>query len=410
MPDRNANLSVVRALDRDPSDGDIITADLMRDELPRSPLALLSDGVTAMATIDLTAITHNWRKLQSLTPSAIASAVVKADAYGLGAVAIADSLTKAGCSLFFVARLSEAILLRQELSLRGLRPDIVVLDGMLPQTLPHFIAHNLIPALTHPSQVQSWLAHAPHTRQNEAMIHVDSGMNRLGMSMKDASQLFAIESVKATNWRAIISHLACADSARHPHNAVQRENFSAILKLMPHIPASLAASEGIALGPDYHFDLTRPGISLYGLTANRHGMFGRGGSVTLRSALLVSAQILQSRLLEAGEAVGYGASFITNHQSRIITIGLGYEDGFPRLAGGKAQLHIGGKRVKLAGRVSMDLMSLDVSGIAAEFCGAGEWVDLIVDTDDIHDLAEASLSSPYEILTRIGKRVHRVYR
>ncbi|MCX8505710.1 MAG: alanine racemase [Alphaproteobacteria bacterium] len=423
MPDRNPHLAYAtnNAHEIIPAQSAGAT-NLLQPKIQPKPLRQLSDGVTARAVIDLSAIVHNWQMLQSLSPTAHAAAVVKADAYGLGAIPIAEALAKAGCSLFFVARLAEAIALRQAFNALafnsiGMRPDIAVLDGLLPQTLPHFIANGLIPVLNDPTQIQIWQAQAPTTRQGEAMIHVDSGMNRLGMGMSEASQILNQPSVQNTHWRGLLSHLACADQANHPQNQRQRQNFTDMLSLIPHVPASFVASEGIALGQDYHFDITRPGISLYGLTANRYGIFGEGGSVKLRPAVLVSAQILQSRMIEAGEYVGYGASYLTHRPSRIITLGLGYADGFPRSASIGAthpnnhsiRLQIDGNTVILAGRVSMDLMCLDVTDVSADLCEAGNWIEIISDTDQIHDLAEASSTSTYEILTRIGKRVAREY-
>ena len=418
MPDRNPNLAYATDINQDIISADsYATTELLTPKIQPPPLSQLSDGVTARAAIDLSAIVHNWQVMQSLSPTASAAAVVKADAYGLGAIPIAEALAKAGCSLFFVARLSEAIALRQALMPLGMRPDIAVLDGLLPQTLPHFIANSLIPVLNDPAQIQIWQAQAPTTRQADAMIHVDSGMNRLGIGMKEASQIFDQPSVQNIAWRGLLSHLACADQSDHPQNLRQRANFTDMLSLMPHVPASFVASEGIGLGEDYHFDITRPGISLYGLTSNRYGMFGEGGSVKLRPAVRVSAQILQSRVIEAGECVGYGASYVTQYPSRIITLGLGYADGFPRSASiGKnntnnhtTRLQIDGKSVTLAGRVSMDLMCLDASHMRSELCEVGKWVEIISDTDQIHDLAEASATSSYEILTRIGKRVVKEY-
>ena len=423
MPDRNPHLAYATDNAREIISAESAHAtELFQPKIQPKPLSQLSDGVTARAKIDLTAIVHNWQVMQSLSPTATAASVVKADAYGLGAAPIAEALARAGCSLFFVARLAEAIALRQAFNSLafnsiGMRPDIAVLDGLLPQTLPHFIANGLIPVLNDPAQIQIWQAQAPTTRQGEAMIHVDSGMNRLGIGMKEASQILCQPNVQNTHWRGLLSHLACADQANHPQNQRQRDNFREMLSLIPHVPASFVASEGIALGQDYHFDITRPGISLYGLTANRYGMFGEGGSVKLRPAVRVSAQILQSRVIEAGESVGYGASYVTQQPSRIITVGLGYADGFPRSASIGAthpnnhsiRLQIDGKSVTLAGRVSMDLMCLDVSDISADLCEAGNWIDIISDSDQIHDLAEASQTSTYEILTRIGKRVVKEY-
>jgi alanine racemase len=320
-----------------------------------------------------------------------AAAVVKADAYGLGLAGVVPALLAQACEQFFVARLEEGI------ALRALAPKtrIFVLDGAVPDTIPALMAHKLVPVLSSLEQIAAWR----DARGGAAALHVDTGMNRLGLSPDDiamaATQASGIELV------LVMSHLACGDDPASPMNAVQLAKFKAALAWLPSAPASLAASGGVFLGRDYHFDLVRPGIGLYG----GHPQPGHGNN-PMTCAVQLTGTVLQVRAIAAGESVGYGASFAATQPSTIATIALGYADGVLRSAGNKAGIVIKGRRAPLVGRVSMDLITADVTGLDV---AAGDVAELFGPALPVDDAAAAWGTISYELLTGLSRRIPRVY-
>lgn len=314
-----------------------------------------------------------------------AAAVVKADAYGLGLAGIVPALLAEGCDRFFVARLEEGI------ALRALAPQarIFVLDGVAPGTASALAAHNLTPVLSSREQIDAW--------RGEAALHVDTGMNRLGLPPEDvaAAPLKGIELV------LVMSHLACGDDPDSPMNAVQLARFKAALAALPPAPASLAASGGVFLGRDYHFDLARPGIGLYG----GHPQPGHGDN-PMQCAVRLAGTVLQVRRIAAGDSVGYGASFQAARPATIATVALGYADGVLRSAGNRAQAAINGRRAKVVGRVSMDLITLDVTGLDV---AVGDAAELFGPDLPLDEAATAWGTISYELLTGLSRRVPRVY-
>ncbi len=365
----------------------------------RPPRALARAG--AVLEIDLAAIAENWRRIAArLGPRTRCAAVVKADAYGLGMARVAPHLTGAGCTLFFVATIDEGIALRRYL------PDveIAVLDGLLPGTGGEFRRANLIPVLNALDEIAAW-RNGAGTRGLPAMIHVDTGMSRLGLTRQDLAVIArSPEMLAGLTLRAILSHLACAEDAAHPHNAAQLSSFRAALAQLPPAPAGLAAGSGVFLGADYHFDFVRPGAALYGVNPLA------SGPNPMAQVIRLKGRILQVRDVDRGETVGYGAAHRMDRPGRIATVAVGYADGWLRSASHRGSAGIAGRRVPLVGRISMDLMTFDVTGIDPALARAGSFLDLIDDSHGVDAVAAAAGTIGYEILTALGRRYHRLYR
>ncbi len=354
----------------------------------------------AVLFIDLDAIAANWRALEARqSPACRAAAVVKADAYGLGAAPVAAALAAAGCRRFVVATLDEG------LALRAGRPEaeILVLSGPLQGTASLFAGAGLWPVLNSLEQVADWRALA--TRQQRplpAALHVDTGMRRLGLSAADLARLSADPALLAgIDPRLLMSHLACADEPEHPLNALQRQRFAAARALFPGLPGSLAASSGIFLGPAWHADWTRPGAALYGLNPTP------GAANPMAPVARLAARILQVRDVDAGDSVGYGASYRCAAPTRLAIVAAGYADGLFRALGNRGCGHFGEQPVPLVGRVSMDLTIFDV-GIAST-ARPGDSITLMGPGNDADAIARAAGTIGYEILTALGARYHRHY-
>jgi alanine racemase len=365
----------------------------------RPPRALARAG--AVLEIDLAAIAENWRRIAArLGRRTRCAAVVKADAYGLGMARVAPHLAAAGCTLFFVATIDEGIALRRYL------PDveIAVLDGLVPGTGGEFRRANLIPVLNALDEIAAWRSGAG-TRGLPAMIHVDTGMSRLGLTRQDLAVIArSPEMLAGLTLRAVLSHLACAEDAAHPHNAAQLSSFRAALAQLPPAPAGLAAGSGVFLGADYHFDFVRPGAVLYGVNPLA------SGPNPMAQVIRLKGRILQVRDVDRGETVGYGAAHRMDRPGRIATVAVGYADGWLRSASHRGSAGIAGRRVPLVGRISMDLMTFDVTGIDPALARAGSFLDLIDDSHGVDAVAAAAGTIGYEILTALGRRYHRLYR
>lgn len=340
---------------------------------------------TATARIDLSAITANWRSFARA--GLRVGAAVKAEAYGHGMIPVSQALRQAGCADFFVAHLSEGIALRAAL---GPGARIFVLHGIAADPGPAMRAHALIPVINSLPQWQALQAGGLTGLPYAVMI--DTGMNRLGLRPEVFADLLA--QLRASPPVLLLSHLACADEVSHPLNPVQLAAFRAACALLPGVPVSLANSAGSTLGTEYRGDLVRPGLGLYHQT-------GRAG-------MTLTAPVIATGLARRGESVGYGASARLDRDTPIATVGLGYGDGFPRSASGRGFGVIDGVRCPILGRVSMDLITLDISrlsrlpqpGEPAEFIGAQAPLDL---------QADLAGTLGYELVTGLTARVRRVY-
>lgn len=360
---------------------------------------MLCDPATragAILEIDLGAIVSNWRLLAKKVAPAGCAAVLKANAYGLGAAPVARALLAVGCRRFFVATLDEGLALRQAL---GPAPEIAVFNGPLPGTAHEFVAAGLIPVLNEPGQIEAW-QNLPDP--SPAIVHLDTGFNRLGLSRAEFEQWH--DRLAAAGVTGLISHLACADTPDHAHNAAQRAHFLAMQQRLPNLKASLAASSGIFLGRDYHFDEVRPGAALYGVNPVP------GTPNPMRSVVRAAARILQLRKIDRGESVGYGAAHVMDGPGMLATASIGYADGWLRSLSHRGCGWLAGKRVPLLGRVSMDLATFDVTGVPESACCPGNLLELIGPHYAVDDAAADAGTIGYEILTALGARYHRVYR
>jgi alanine racemase len=305
-------------------------------------------------------------------------------------------LAAAGCRLFFVATIDEGIALRQAL---GAAPEIAVLNGPLPGTAGEFLHERLIPVLNHPGQIEAW---RPGCRGRLAILHVDTGMARLGLSAREFAAI--VEDPPAIAWRAVMSHLACADTPEHAANEQQRARFAAAAARLRGVARSLAASSGIFLGPLYHFDLVRPGAALYGVNPRP------GRPNPLRPVVRLCGKILQIRQIDRGEPVGYGAAHVMQAPGRVATVAVGFADGWLRSLSHRGCGYLAGTRAPLLGRVSMDLMTFDVSAVDPAAAQPGAMIELLGANYGVDDAAADAGTIGYEVLTALGARYHRIYR
>lgn len=352
-------------------------------------------------TVDLAALADNWRLLKARAAPARCAAVVKADGYGLGASEVAGALAAAGCDTFFVAHASEAVELRARLP----APAIFVLHGPPEGAEKELLRHRLTPVLSGPGHVAAWTSLArSEGRRLPAALHIDTGMNRLGFSAKETEALIADPAqLDAIDLVLVMSHLACSEERRNPMNAVQLRRFAAIESRLPKAPRSLANSGGIALGGGYHRDLVRPGIALYGVEPGPETGLG------VKPVMRLDARILQVRGVDRGESVGYGATHFFAGPGRVATIAVGYADGFLRTLSNRGHAYIDDVRVPVIGRVSMDLVTLDVSAVPNARAQPGASVELIGPHVSLTELSRLAGTIEYEILTRLGRRFERVY-
>jgi alanine racemase len=361
-----------------------------------------ADRAGAILEIDLAGIAANWHVLAQIVEPAICAAVVKADAYGLGAAHVSPALASAGCRLFFTATIEEGIALRSVLPEPS---EIAVLNGAFPGCAEEFIEYQLVPVLNDPGQIAEWQRIA--TRQGElpAMLHLDTGMARLGLTMRDFDRLAGLLSKpSAIRWRGLISHLACADEPDHPLNEVQQARFASARSRLGLVPASLAASSGIFLGRAFHYDFVRPGAALYGINPQP------GGLNPMRQVVRLRGRILQIREVDRGASVGYGATHLMDAPGRLATVAVGYADGWLRSLCPRGSGRLGGKRIPHLGRVSMDLAVFDVSDVDPAIARPGEFIELLGEDYGVDAAAGDAGTIGYEILTALGRRYHRVYR
>lgn len=359
------------------------------------------DTSGALLTIDLDALVANWRALRARHARGACAGVVKADAYGLGMAAVAPALARAGCTVFFVAHLDEGI------ALRALLPDadIHVLNGLLPGTGPVFAEHRLIPVLNSLAAIDEWRRFAAgHGNVPAADVHVDTGMRRLGLPPYELDAV-ADDPGRLAGMRldSILSHLACADEPDHPLNAEQLGLFTAALSRLPRARRSFANSSGLFLEPEYHFDLGRPGIAVYG------GNPVPGRANPMRQVVRLQGRILQVRDVDTPQTVGYGATYRVTEPGRVATVAVGYADGYLRSLSSAGTAFVGNRPAPVIGRVSMDLITLDVSRVPDSAAVPGATVDLIGPANPVDDVAARAGTISYEILTSLGARYKRAY-
>lgn len=364
------------------------------------------DLAGAVLTIDLGALQRNWRLLKDRANGAECGAAVKGNAYGLGIGPVSRALWEAGCRSYFVARPKEGEELRCHLP----EAVIYVLDGLFAGQAEFYAKLNLRPALIAIEEAREWAGFGRvYGRKLPCALHVDTGINRLGLSMAGLEALLADNfTVEGLNLTLVMSHLACADEPAHPLNQHQHDSFAAIRRKLPGVSASLANSAGIFLGPDYAHDLVRPGIALYGGNPTPYA------ANPMQAVAQLEGTVMQVRDVAQGETVGYGATWQAARPARIAILGAGYKDGVPRALSstqndGPAQVFIGGKRCPVVGRVSMDMMAVDISGLQLNDVVRGTRGEILGRNIPIDDAASWAGTVSYELLTRLGSRYARLY-
>ena len=372
-------------------------------------MAIMTSSIgatTGIITVDLGVIAANWKALAAKVASAQCGAVVKADAYGLGAARVIPALVQAGCTTFFIATPGEAEQARKFAP----KATIYALDGLVGDSGATFADLGVRPVLSTFSDVMVWAALAKsRSTKLPAGVHIDTGLNRLGLPAGDVRRLASdATSLAAFDLTLVMSHLASADVPSDKKNRDQLLAFETLSALFPRVPRSLAASDGLMLGPSYHFDLVRPGYALYG------GQASQSNPAPVKPAVTVRARILAVNDVAPGETVGYSATWRAKRPSRIATIAAGYADGVPRSASSRdglpgGQVMIGNKPAPIVGRVSMDLITVDVTDVDRAAIKPGDFATLIGEGVTIEDAGYAASTIGYEILTRLGQRFTRLY-
>jgi alanine racemase len=351
----------------------------------------------AVLTIDLAAIAANWRSLAARHAGPTA-AVVKANGYGLGAALVAPHLHNAGCRHFFVAHLNEA------LAIRALIPDamLAVLNGLLPGAAPDHAAHDIPPVLGSLAEIEAWSTQATKLgRTLPALLHVDTGMSRLGLDPTEWGRLIAEPArLRGIHLLYLMTHLAAAEQPDDPLNAQQLARFRAAAAALPDVPTSIANSSGLFLAPSFRSHLARPGAALYGVNPTP------AQPNPMRPTVSLKVRVLQVRDVAPGDPVGYDATWRAPRPSRIATACVGYADGWPRLLSNRGCAYFDGHPVPLVGRVSMDLVTYDATGVPT--LAAGDWLELIGPHCPVDDVARLAETNAYEILTSLGSRYTRV--
>jgi alanine racemase len=347
---------------------------------------------SAVLRIDLDALANNFRLLRSRAAPAECAAVVKADAYGLGMGRVVRRLLREGCRRFFVATLAEAR------ELRGMAADaeIYVFEGAVEGSVAALVDLNVRPVLSTLEQVQRWRGHGP------AALHLDTGMNRLGLSAAEVAALAERADLMA-GLDLVMTHLACADEPSHPMNREQLARFDLLRARLPPLPTSIGNSAGTLIDAAHRGDVVRPGIALYGGNPFSDRPNPMANVVTL------TAPILQLRDIAEPATVGYGATYVASAPTRLAVVGIGYADGYPRSLGNCGVAAVGGRRVPVVGRVSMDLVCVDVGGLAQKDVRVGDAVELIGPTVGLDEVAAAAGTISYEVLTGLGRRPARDY-
>ncbi len=356
--------------------------------------------------VDLAALADNYRMFAAEAAPSACAAAVKGDAYGLGLAPVAKCLWGAGCRTYFVA------LTQEGLDLRALLPDAViyVLNGLFPGAAETLSGANLRPVLSSLEEVDEWAAWCSRKGARlPAALHVESGINRLGLTAADVEVLAGqTEKLKAFELTLVMSHLSTADQPDAPANRTQVERFDALRALLPEAPASLANSPGSLNGPDYRYDMVRVGVGLYG------GEPFASGPSRVRPVVRLVSRLAQVRTLAAGEHVGYGGTWSATRPSKIAVIPLGYKDGYPRCLSSDpekpdAWVSIGPHRAPVVGRVSMDMITVDVTDLPDGAAVRGAEVEIFGTNPTVNELAARAGTISYEIFTGLGSRFARVY-
>lgn len=363
-------------------------------------------ATSGILTVDLDALVANWRKLEKTAVPSECAGVVKGNAYGCGAGPVAKALLTAGCKTFFVATLGEAR------AVRDVAPDatLYVLDGFFPNSGDEFARLNCRPVIGDLYELAEWDSFCRTSGwRGGAALHIDTGMSRLGLTIAEAQSI--VQRIVAGNHgiTLVMSHLACADLVNHPLNANQVSAFREIAGEFAGVPASLSASSGIFRGAQFAFDLVRPGAALYGINPTPEA------DNPMQPVVDLKVRIVQVRNVERGDTVGYGATWSARRPTKIAVLSAGYADGYFRAAGSSdgtrgADVIIAGERCPIAGRISMDLIAVDVTDLPANAVRRGQMATLIGEGITVDELGHHFGTIGYEVLTSLGRRYSRIYK
>ena len=373
---------------------------------PEANQAAALATATGVLTVDLDAIVANWRKLEKAAVPAECAAVIKADAYGCGVDPVARALAAAGCKTFFVATVEEARAARAAVP----SATIYALDGIFQNCGDAFARIDCKPVIGDLNELAEWDVFCRRSGwAGGAAIHIDTGMNRLGLTITEAQGIVPRINAGDHGITLVMSHLACAEALNHPLNAKQLAAFREIASLFTGVPASLSNSSGIFLSPQFQFDLVRPGAALYGINPTPEA------DNPMQPVVDLKARIVQIRNVERGDSVGYGGTWTARRPTRLAIVSAGYADGYFRAAGSNdgtrgAEVVVAGKRCPIAGRVSMDLMAVDVTDLEKNAVRRGHMATLIGEGITVDELAHHFGTIGYEVLTGLGPRYARVYK
>ncbi len=359
--------------------------------------------VLSVAVINLDNIAYNYHKVEDeLARGSIVSAVVKGNSYGFGAIPVSKRLYKEGCKNFFVATINEGIEIRNTLPDEDVR--IFVLSGVFENTEDILLEYGLVPVVNNWVQADLWVKKAKALNKKlDVAVHVDTGMSRNGFLEEDEQR--SINNIlNNLNLLFVMSHLACADDVSSEMNKKQLERFRAALKKFGNPMSCLSATNGIFLGRDYQFDMVRPGKAIYGFSI-REDMIG-----IVKPVMDIFSRIVQVNHLKKGDTIGYGSTFTAPRDMTSVTIGIGYSDGFMRKFSGFGCGFLGGKRLPMVGRISMDYITLDASEVDEKYLKLGNWVALTHSPDYTVEKWALELGTiPHEITCRLGSRIEKIY-
>lgn len=358
-------------------------------------------------TIDLNIIKDNYRTLQKICTLTEVGAAVKANCYGLGAEQIAPILANIGCKYFFVANTDEGVTLRERFDKENLtykNLKICVLNGYFTADQNKFINYNLIPVLNSFKQSELWrnLSHQLN-KKLPCFLHIDTGMNRFGIPQEEINDL--IQSIKELDVLCVMSHLSSSEEPDNQANKEQLLKFERLASLFPNTKKSLVNSSGIFLGPEYHFDIARPGVAIYGVNPTPYLQ-----ESVIKNPVTLEAPIIQIKDLDKGQHVGYNRTYELGERHLIATVPLGYADGYPRSLSNKGIVFIKDNPAPVIGRVSMDLITVDVTKIPPEDLFLGQTVEIIGKNVSLDKIANLAGTNGYEILAILGNRYHKIYK
>jgi alanine racemase len=374
---------------------------------PEANMAAALATATGVLTVDLDAIVANWRKLEKAAVPAECAGVIKANAYGCGVEPVARALSGAGCKTFFVATLDEARAARAALPASA---AIYVLAGLFQNSCDSYAKIDCRPVIGDLNELAEWDVFCRRSGwSGGAAIHIDTGMNRLGLSVLEAHSLLPRIEAGGHGITLVMSHLVSSEMLNSPINARQLGAFRQVASLFTGVPASLSNSSGIYLGAPFQFDLVRPGAALYGVNPTPEA------DNPMQPVVELKARIVQIRNIERGDTVGYGGTWTARRPTRLAIVAAGYADGYFRAASSNdgtrgADVVVAGQRCPIAGRISMDLMAVDITDVPPKAARRGHMVTLIGEGITVDELAHHFGTIGYEVLTSLGSRFARIYK